>query len=142
MIKRHQIENIVPLSVSLISLILIFNYYSISLNYFSGLLFASTGNIIWWLGKLRLGDAFYDVLEKPNAKRLITTGVYSKIRHPIYLGMILVTIGWALLFNFSIMYLLTVGFVVFLLIKMHIEDKFLSRKFRQKWQNYRKNSWF
>ncbi len=141
MIKRHQIENIVPLLISIISLFLMVNYYSYSLFYFLGLLFSLSGIVIWWAGKITLGDNFYDVLAVPNAKRLVTKGIYSKLSHPIYLGMLLTSIGWSLIINVLVLYFVVLGIDIFLMVKMQLENKFLLKKFGKEYLKYKKRCW-
>jgi hypothetical protein len=52
----------------------------------------------WFLARKELGDAFS---ARPDARKLVTSGIYSKIRHPVYVfgtpawvGALLPMLGW------------------------------------------------
>jgi len=61
---------------------------------------------------------------KPDA-RLIQTGIYGHVRHPVYLGVIVAALGWAL-FSASILALIfTVVLSVFLDMKSRREEVWL-----------------
>lgn len=139
MIKRYQIENIVPLFFSIISLSLMINYFSISLFYFVGLFIIISGLIIWWIGKITLNDAFTAM---PKARRLITKGIYSKIRHPIYIGLSLTLLGWLFLIYSSSLMILIILVIISLIIRGFFEEKVLIKKFGKEYSDYKKKSWF
>jgi protein-S-isoprenylcysteine O-methyltransferase Ste14 len=47
-----------------------------------GLTIATIGLVLWISARLQLGQSF---TVRARATALVTTGLYSKIRHPIYL---------------------------------------------------------
>lgn len=49
--------------------------------YFFGLALAAVGFALWMTARYQLGGSFS---VRAQARRLITTGLYSKFRHPIY----------------------------------------------------------
>lgn len=49
--------------------------------YFFGLALAAIGFALWMTARYQLGASF---AVRAQAKRLVTTGLYSKFRHPIY----------------------------------------------------------
>jgi protein-S-isoprenylcysteine O-methyltransferase Ste14 len=73
-----------------------------------------------------------------SINKLITSGIYSKLRHPIYLSNIIIYIGIALAFSSSIS--LALGFILSLtwFITSLIEVKILMEKFGQKYTEYKK----
>jgi protein-S-isoprenylcysteine O-methyltransferase Ste14 len=74
---------------------------------------------------------------KIHAKNLVTEGIYSVCRNPMYLGNILIILGFGLLSN-SICYL-SIFFPLFLLFYaaiIHAEEDFLRNKFGQEYSDY------
>lgn len=70
---------------------------------------------------------------------LITTGLYSRVRHPLYLGLILIFLGYVLV---SASYTAIVHFsclVLYLPFGMYFEEKNLVDQFGQAYQNYQKS---
>ncbi len=76
--------------------------------------------------------------ETHYAEKLVTIGIYSKVRHPMYLGWIITHIGMC--FIFSALYALL--FTPFLLILLYIiskkEEQELIREFGNVYKNYQK----
>jgi protein-S-isoprenylcysteine O-methyltransferase Ste14 len=60
---------------------------------------------------------------------LITTGVYSKIRHPMYLGFILWLIGFPICFGAFFSIVLSLLFIVNILFWRYLEEKELEKRF-------------
>lgn len=60
----------------------------------TGLIFAIVGNILLNISYRTLGIYWeYPIDGKKKKKKLVKTGIYSKIRHPIYLSFYLICIG-------------------------------------------------
>ena len=80
-------------------------------------------------------------LQIVGGQRLITDGVYSHIRHPLYLGEITRNLGFALLF--SSLYGLAVMIIanLFLIIRIHIEEKMLIAQFGKEYKEYMKKTY-
>ncbi|HEY7025664.1 MAG TPA: isoprenylcysteine carboxylmethyltransferase family protein [Candidatus Limnocylindrales bacterium] len=67
---------------------------------------------------------------KPNEDGyLITDGVYAYVRHPIYLGLILVSFGWACAMDSLPALLVAVIFTVFLDLKSRREEAWLKSQY-------------
>jgi len=71
------------------------------------------------------------------AKSLNTTGIYSTVRHPLYLGNYLIWIGMVI-FTFNIFFILIVSlaFCVYYERIMFAEERFLESKFGSKYLNW------
>ena len=137
--KRYQIENIVPLIFSLFSLVLFFEYYQSSCLFFLGVVFVLVGLVLWWWGKITLGEYFTAL---PKASKLVTTGIYSKIRHPIYLGISFMILGYLLIVNNLIMLVVAGVVISSLVIRAYFEERLLLATFGKAYLDYRKRSWF
>ena len=61
--------------------------------------------------------------------KLKTTGIYSKVRHPMYLAAIIVITGWSLMFFSVISLFFPLIALSFLIIKINFEEKQLIKKF-------------
>jgi protein-S-isoprenylcysteine O-methyltransferase Ste14 len=73
---------------------------------------------------------------------LVTTGVYSKIRHPMYLGQILMLIGAPLFGDSFLTLILSPLLIVQLLVWRHLDEKELVKEFPEEHAAYRKKTWF
>ena len=68
---------------------------------------------------------------------LITTGIFRLSRHPMYLGMVLILIGIALLFGSLLPFLVIPVFAVLMdVIFIRAEERMLADKFGDSWQKY------
>jgi protein-S-isoprenylcysteine O-methyltransferase Ste14 len=93
------------------------------------------GNAVRWLGivlfalggALRLwpvyalGDRFSGLVAIQPGHALLTTGIYSRIRNPSYLGLLIGSLGWCLVFRSGIGVLMTGALVPPLVARMHAE---------------------
>ena len=75
-----------------------------------------------------------------ESTRLITTGVYKYSRNPMYLGMVLIMIGVALLMGSLTPYIMVPGFIVAIeQVFIRAEESMLHEKFGHDWKAYRAN---
>lgn len=103
-----------------------------------GLLIAFLGIIIWILGFLTLRGSFSIA---PKAKRLIKTGIYEHLRHPIYNGIVLTFFGLGLAKGSLISLLFTIFILYpFLKYRSRLEEKTLLKKFGGKYKKYINNT--
>lgn len=100
------------------------------------------GIIISVLGLLLFLIALFTIktLESHDGD-LITTGIYSKIRHPMYLGFIFWLIGFPLSFGSIYSMLLSVLFICNILYWRSLEEKELSERFPD-YRAYKKTTIF
>lgn len=95
--------------------------------------------ILWFVARLQLGDAFTVGAE---ARHLVTRGLYSKIRHPIYLFgtsaflfVVLALQGWPALLIWAIVILIQV-------FRVRREERVLADTFGEEYAVYRRGTWF
>jgi protein-S-isoprenylcysteine O-methyltransferase Ste14 len=69
-------------------------------NWYAGLAVAAVCTPFWIAARRQLGASFS---VRPDARHLVTTGIYSKIRHPVYvfgtpavMGALVALLGWGL----------------------------------------------
>jgi protein-S-isoprenylcysteine O-methyltransferase Ste14 len=83
------------------------------------------GVVIGILGVRDLGDALTPLPYPKDGAPLVQTGMYSRVRHPLYVGIVVGALGWAL-FAASLLALgFTVALAVFLDLKARREEVWL-----------------
>lgn len=141
--KRPNLESFIWIILHLVVLAIIvfytgqfslppyFNYFSISI--------VVLGLIILIAAKLAMGKVTLNI----RPEKFVSTGIYSKIRHPLYLGIKLIFLGLAL----TLTSLLGLVFVIVILLPYHViralrEEREMNIEFPQRYFNYKKKTWF
>ena len=77
-----------------------------------------------------------------KANKLVTTGLYGKIRHPIYTGRVLIAIGWSLTWNavYSLFIIPVVVWITFIAVIRFWEEPDLIKSFGEEYNEYRRNT--
>lgn len=113
------------------------------------------GNAVRWLGvvlfglggALRLwpvyvlGDRFSGLVAIQPGHMLVTTGIYSRIRNPSYLGLLIISLGWALAFRSGVGVLMTAALMPPLIARMRAEERLLASEFGAEYEAYRARTW-
>lgn len=94
-----------------------------------GGLLALTGAGLAVLGSLQLGRNLSPFPRPPAGATLVRTGAYRIVRHPIYGGLILMALGWALIVNGSLTLLYVFALVFILDAKTRSEERWLIARF-------------
>ena len=77
-----------------------------------------------------------------NIKQLVTTGLYSRFRHPMYMGFILWILGWSIYHGaaFSLIPgLLAIGSILYW---RRLEEHDLESRYGEDYRHYRARTWF
>ena len=98
-------------------------------------LFAAGGALRIW-PVFVLGNRFSGLVAIQPGHTLVTTGIYSVIRHPSYLGLLVNSLGWGLAFRAGAGVLLTALIIPPLLARIHAEEKLLREQFGNEYSNY------
>lgn len=129
--------DIVPFTV--FSVFLFSHFWKQSgVQYFSLLIYLC-GLTLWYLGLFHIGKNFHGFSEP---KGLVTSGIYSKVQHPIYIGTILSFIGLSIFTQYPLIIFVTIVLIPFQIIRSRIEQKKLEQKYGKKYLNYKKQTWF
>jgi len=115
---------------------------------FTALLLASLGSIVAVAGaalvlrsRAELGAAWSFVPKAGQETGLMTTGPYSVVRHPIYLGLTLLAMGQALAFgSWPAVVIVLSGIVPTFAWRSRAEEKLLSRTFGERYAAYRQRT--
>lgn len=101
---------------------------------YTGLLIFLTGVPLFVLSQVKLKG-----FEKRQS--LITTGIYSKIRNPMYLGFIFWLIGFPVFMKSLVTLLSSVLWISFIIYWKLLEERQLMKKHKS-YHDYKKNTWF
>jgi protein-S-isoprenylcysteine O-methyltransferase Ste14 len=99
-------------------------------------LFAAGGALRIW-PVFVLGRRFSGLVAIQPGHTLVTTGVYSVIRHPSYLGLLVNSLGWGLAFRSGVGVLLTALSIPPLLARIRAEEMLLRTQFGAHYDAYR-----
>ncbi len=69
---------------------------------------------------------------------LLTDDLYSRVRHPRYLALMIAAIGWALMANHLASYLMTGALLLAVLLITEVEDRELVERFGDDYRSYRR----
>jgi protein-S-isoprenylcysteine O-methyltransferase Ste14 len=83
-----------------------------------------------------LGHRFSALVAIQPGHTLVTNGIYSVIRHPSYLGLLVNSLGWGLAFRSWIGVLLTALLVPPLLARIRSEERLLRTQFGAEYDAY------
>ena len=107
-----------------------------------------TGVVLYVLGgALRmwpvfvLGYRFSGLVAIQPGHTLVTTGLYSVVRNPSYLGMLVLSLGWALAFRSGVGVLLAALTLVPLIARIRSEEALLLSHFGAAYDAYRARTW-
>jgi protein-S-isoprenylcysteine O-methyltransferase Ste14 len=84
-----------------------------------------------------LGHRFSGLVAIQPGHALVTTGMYSVIRHPSYLGLLVNSLGWALTFRSGAGVVLTVLTMVPVVARIRSEETLLHTQFGAEYDAYR-----
>jgi len=103
------------------------------------ILFAAGGALRLWPVFI-LGHRFSGLVAIQPGHALVTEGIYSVIRHPSYLGLIVGMLGWALAFRSGLGVVLTALIVPPLLARIRAEEALLASQFGTQYDAYRRRT--
>jgi protein-S-isoprenylcysteine O-methyltransferase Ste14 len=104
-----------------------------------GLCIAVPSAVLLFTARWQLGRSFSVT---PQARALVTEGIYSKIRNPIYVFSGLVVLGVLIVIHYRYAFLLLAVLIPVQIIRAHQEAKVLEAKFGDDYRRYRERTWF
>lgn len=100
---------------------------------------AAAGVVLLIVARLQLGSAFS---VQAKAKKLVTTGLYSRIRNPIYVfsavflvGLVIVSERWLLLLPIA-------ALIPMQMVRARREARVLAAAFGEEYERYKAGTWF
>ncbi|MGC1580090.1 MAG: isoprenylcysteine carboxylmethyltransferase family protein, partial [Candidatus Acidiferrales bacterium] len=106
----------------------------------AGICLMISGLTLWFVAQFQLGDSFS---VQPKARHLVTHGLYSRIRNPIYVFSSILLVGMLLFFGWpELMLPVLTAIVVMQLFRARAEARVLEEKFGDEYREYRRKTWF
>jgi protein-S-isoprenylcysteine O-methyltransferase Ste14 len=106
----------------------------------AGIVFLLAGLGLYWVAHRALGKFFSEAVRILPDHRLITNGPYSLIRHPIYLGEILLAFSIPMMANSFYGFVIMLVILPILLHRIGVEERALVSKFGQEYIEYSRNT--
>ena len=103
-------------------------------------LFAAGGTLRIW-PVFVLGDRFSGLVAIQPGHMLVTTGIYGVIRHPSYLGLLIMSLGWVLAFRSWVGVILAALLIPPLIARIRAEERLLGSQFGAEYDAYRARTW-
>jgi protein-S-isoprenylcysteine O-methyltransferase Ste14 len=79
-----------------------------------------------------------EILDGHQEQRLVTSGIRSRVRHPIYLGHLCEMLAWSLGTGLAVCYALTALAVLTGALMIRLEDAELGQRFGREYREYRR----
>lgn len=105
----------------------------------AGIIVGSPAFLLWFVAKLNLGEFF---TLSAQARHLVTRGLYSKIRHPIYFFSTLALFAIALCLHSLLLYIYVVLVAGVQIWRARAEERVLLERFGDAYREYRERTWF
>ena len=107
----------------------------------SGVLLSAAGYALIFLSGIYLGRQYSAEVTIQEGHKLITAGPYRLIRHPRYLGILLITLGASLVFRTWAGFVLFPFVLALLLWRIKDEEALMTHEFGDEWRVYCRRAW-
>ncbi len=143
-IQSWKIKLILPIiyfvaTITVFYLIGITNNFDFSGIQTAGIMISVVSFILWIVSRIQLANSFSVA---PKATELVSSGIYSKIRHPVYVFSFLAVLGIFLFLQNWILFLLLIPLIILQIFRIRKEDKILVKEFGDTYTQYQRNTWF
>jgi protein-S-isoprenylcysteine O-methyltransferase Ste14 len=105
----------------------------------AGLVLLIAGFVLWTVARFQLGASFTVTAQ---ARQLVSRGLYSRIRNPIYTFGSCVIAGLILLLGHPLWLLIFVAIIPLQIWRARKEASALEAKFGEQYRTYRASTWF
>lgn len=99
------------------------------------------GTVVVFAALKTLGKMYSGYVTLQDEHKLVQTGIYGVIRHPIYLRLLLVALGLPLVFRSWLVAPLFLFAVFFAAKRIRDEEKLLGGQFGEEYEAYRRRTW-
>ncbi|PYX53652.1 MAG: hypothetical protein DMG73_20350 [Acidobacteria bacterium] len=105
----------------------------------TGSMLTIAGLTLVFTARVQLGKSFSVT---PQARKLVTHGLYSKVRNPIYVFGIVVISGVILILHKPRLWILLAIIIPMQIVRARKEAKVLEAKFGNEYREYQRRTWF
>lgn len=106
---------------------------------FAGAVAAGVGMVLLLIARIQLGRSFAITAQ---ARQLVTTGLYSRIRNPIYVFSAVFLAGAAVAAGHPVLLLLLLVLVPLQIMRARREEQVLGAAFGEEYERYKAQTWF
>lgn len=108
----------------------------------TGILLILIGITIRILSRKALGKQFSVHVETSDEHTLITEGIYRRLRHPAYLGLLCLFLGIPLaLGSWGGFFIAVIGGILSIIFRIIVEERFLGEWFGEDYKKYQADTW-
>ncbi len=94
---------------------------------------------LWGVFSIRIGN--FNIQPEVKAETLVTKGIFSVLRNPMYTGIILLFLPTILKAHSALMWIYYTLLVTVLILKIYREEIFLQEKFGEVYSLYKARTW-
>jgi protein-S-isoprenylcysteine O-methyltransferase Ste14 len=105
----------------------------------AGAVIAAIGLVLLLVARVQLGRSFSVT---PQARKLVTTGIYSRIRNPIYVFSAMFLSGIAIAMGRPILLILLLVLIPVQVVRARKEERVLTEAFGEEYLRYKARTWF
>jgi len=102
----------------------------------TGVALFTGGSVLRIVPVFVLGKRFSGLVAIQPGHTLMTTGIYSSIRNPSYLGLLISSLGWVLTFRSGTGLILVASLLIPLVARMNAEERLLREQFGAEYEAY------
>ena len=135
--ERHL--RVLSLLIASIGFWLQFSYVPMAL-FLAGLGVSVAGLVMALWAQIVLGRNWVPGVGLYRNHKLVTSGPYRKIRHPLYTGMAMVFLGGAIMCANPVLIFAAITMFLSLLIRLPLEEAALKKRFGKRWSQYEKST--
>lgn len=107
----------------------------------TGLLLVLVGIAIRWVAIIQLGKSFTVDVAITDITSLKTDGLYKIVRHPSYLGLLVIIIGFSITMNSLYSFLvLVIPVLIAVIYRINVEEKVLTGEFGDTYTKYKRST--
>ncbi len=103
-----------------------------------GIAITNISFLLWITARIQLGNAFSIA---PKSKFLVKTGLYSKLRHPVYYFSIMAVFGLSIFIWNTYAAIVVIALLALEITRIHKEEAILTSTFGQEYLNYKQQTW-
>ena len=111
-----------------------FSFKHTTINYL-GLFIFLAGIVLSTFARLQLKENYMPAYATRHPRKVITSGAYKIVRHPIYLGTILAIVGFELALQPMIAFLVVIA-IPLLVYQIKKEERLLEKYNKKEWKRY------